>query len=267
MDEVERRQHLLYSELPAFARKVEWSRQIIEDAFLKAAPWYCAFSGGADSLVVLDLLHQAGHRIDVIWGDNGWDFPETLSFLDETAERYGIPLKRYRTVESFQDFCREMGRPDLAVDYDAPGAWHNPHRWDATWLLKDTSFDGYAGVFLGLLGTPGKRGGESRSRFLQLRGGFRPLYCAASDRHTWHCSPLAAWTKRDVWAYIAQQRLPYNPVYDKLAALDVPLERRRVAELTCYRTAQYGSFVAVRAGWPDLYSQFASIFPGVRAYS
>jgi 3'-phosphoadenosine 5'-phosphosulfate sulfotransferase (PAPS reductase)/FAD synthetase len=266
MHDLERHQHLLHSQLPAFARKVDWSRQIIEDALAKGGRWYLGFSGGIDSTVVLHLLYTAGHRIDVCWGDNGWDFPETLHFLRATEAHYGIHIKRYRTVESFQDFAREMGRPDLAEDYDAPGAWNNPPEWDAVHLLKDTSFEGYDGVFLGLLGTRAKRGGESRARFLQLRGGARPLYRSASDRNTWHCCPLAAWSKRDVWAYIASRGVPYNPVYDTLAALGVPLERRRCTELTCYRVAQYGAFVQVHSGWPDLYTRFAAVFPAVRAY-
>lgn len=266
MLETERRQHLLHSQLPAFARKVDWSRQIISDALAKGGQWYLGFSGGVDSTVVLHMLYAQEQHVDVCWGDNGWDFPETLQFLRDTEAHYAIRIKRYRTVESFQDFACEMQRPDLAEDYDAPGAWDNPRAWDAIHHLKDTSFDGYDGVFLGLLGTRSKDGGESRARFLQLRGGHRPLYRSASDRGTWHCSPLAAWTKRDVWSYIARYDVPYNPVYDKLAALGVPLERRRCTELTCYRVAQYGSFVYIKQGWPDLCNRFAMTFPSVRMY-
>jgi predicted phosphoadenosine phosphosulfate sulfurtransferase len=69
-----------------------------------------------------------------------------------------------------------------------------------------------------------------------------------------------------VWAYIVTMEVPYNPVYDVLAGLDVPLERRRVTELTCYRVAQYGSFVQVRRGWPALYNRLAATFSVVRTY-
>lgn len=268
MTEEERMAMLLYARLPGFARKVEQAKAVIRQALEIPGAWYCAFSGGADSLCVLDLLRSMpeGKDVAVCWGCNGWDFPSTLDFLADTERRYGFHLKRYRTVESFQDWCREMGRPDLAEHYDAPEAWYNPRVWDETWLLKDTSFDGYVGVFLGLLGTRRKHGGESRARFLQLRGGAHPLYQSAVDRGTWHCSPLASWTKRDVWSYITWRNLPYNPVYDTLAALGVPLEQRRVSELTCYRTAQRGAFVNIRAGWPDLYNALCAVFPDVRMY-
>jgi phosphoadenosine phosphosulfate reductase len=70
-----------------------------------------------------------------------------------------------------------------------------------------------------------------------------------------------------VWAYAITQELPYNPVYDRLAALGVPLERRRVAALTCFRATRFGSHVWIRAGWPDLFNQLAHIFPLVRGCS
>lgn len=268
MTEEERMAMRLYARLPGFARKVEQAKAVIRQALEIPGQWYVAWSSGVDSTVVLDLVRQmsGGKEVAICYGDNGWDFPESVRFLTEGERFWGFRLKRYRTVESFQDWCHEMGRPDLAENYDAPEAWYNPRQWDETWLLKDTSFDGYVGVFLGLLGTRRKHGGESRARFLQLRGGAHPLYQSAADRGTWHCSPLASWNKRDVWGYIASNNLPYNSVYDKLAELGVPLEQRRVSELTCYRTAHLGSFVNVRRGWPDLYNQLCAVFPDVRAY-
>jgi phosphoadenosine phosphosulfate reductase len=36
------------------------------------------------------------------------------------------------------------------------------------------------------------------------------------DRHgLWKANPLATWSERDVWAYIAEHDLPYNPLHDQ----------------------------------------------------
>ena len=36
------------------------------------------------------------------------------------------------------------------------------------------------------------------------------------ERHgLWKANPLATWTERDVWAYIARHDLPYNPLHDQ----------------------------------------------------
>lgn len=263
MDNLERTQHLLHSQLPAFARKLDWTRQIIEDGMTKITQPYIAFSGGIDSTVLLDLFWQAGHPMPVLWGDDAWDFPENLAFLKATEQRYGFRLTRIRSLNPWRDWCLEMDRPDLCDDPAALGAWFNPHEWDETWpsLTHGAPLHGYTGVFLGMLAK------ESRSRQYVLKNGYKPLYQVKSEGGMWHCSPLAAWSKSEVWAYAISHELPYNPVYDKLAELGVPLERRRVAPLTCFRVLHLGSGVVLRSGWGELWNTLACSFPRIREYS
>lgn len=210
MTEAERRMLRLHAELPLFQRKLDTAQQVIADALAAPLPggerWYCALSGGVDSAVVFDLLWRAGFRGPVLWGDDGADFPQTLTFLAETEARYGFHLTRIRCLDPWRAWCEEMDRPDLAETPDEPGVWFNPPVWEATWcsLTKDAPAAGYGGVFLGLLGTRRKDGGESTARWRVLHGGVRPLYQVKGEGGMWHCSPLAHWTKRDVWC------LPYE---------------------------------------------------------
>lgn len=260
MDQLERTQHLLHSQLPAFARKLDWTRQLIDDAVPKmGANPQLSFSGGVDSLVLLDLLWQQGYRLPTLWGDDGADFPQTLQFLAETEQRYGFRLVRVRSMAPWRSWCEEMGRPDLAEDPEAYDAWLNPRAWDHTWhsLTRDAIRHGYTGVFMGMLAK------ESKQRRLTLHNGYRPLYPVKSGQI--NCSPLASWTKEDIWSYVCRRGLPYNPVYDRLAELGVPLEYRRVAPLTCFRVLHLGSGSILRAGWPDLFNTLAATFPRVRA--
>lgn len=262
MNQLERLQHHLLSQRPAFQRKLDATRRLIDDAMpaMGACP-QLSFSGGIDSTVLLDLLFRAGHRPAVLWGDDGADFPETLQFLAETEQRYGFHLVRVRSMAPWRSWCEEMRRPDLAEDPAALDAWINPHVWDHTWhtLTRDAIRHGYTGCFMGMLAS------ESRNRRITLRGGRRPLYPVQSGQV--NCSPLAAWTKQDVWSYITMHDLPYNPVYDTLADLGVPLEHRRVAALTCYRVMHFGSHATLKAGWPALHNQLCALFPDVRASS
>jgi 3'-phosphoadenosine 5'-phosphosulfate sulfotransferase (PAPS reductase)/FAD synthetase len=263
MDDIERYQHQLHAQLPAFRRKLDWTRQLIDDAMHKMGEQpQLSFSGGIDSTVLLDLLYSSGYRLPTLWGDDGCDFPETLTFLRQTEARYDFHLTRIRSMAPWRSWCEEMDRPDLADDPEAYDAWLNPRQWDDTWhtLTRDAVRHGYTGVFMGMLAR------ESKSRRVTLRDGYRPYYQVASGQY--NCSPLAAWKKEDIWAYAVSQGLAYNPVYDKLASLDIPLEHRRVAALTCYRVMQYGSHgPALRACWPDLSNRLSTLFPRIRAYS
>lgn len=276
MDEMERMQHDLHAKLPAFHRKLDWTRQLIADALGRMERPYIAFSGGNDSLCVLDLLSTAGHHIPVHFGDEGWDFPETIAFLHACEARYGFTLHLVRDLNAWRVSCQEMGRPDLAETPDAPGVWGNPFTtWEFAWdrrrphLYPHMTHDG---CFLGLLAA------ESRARRIVLRGGTRPLYRATTAEgrpirtpdgreHEWRCSPLAAWTKRDVNAYLVSRGIPYNPIYDRLAALGVPLERRRIAALSYFGVARLGSHAVIKHLAPDLYNRLAALFPAIREYS
>lgn len=263
MDEVERYQHLLHAKLLAFKRKVEQAQRIIEETLTTLSHPYASFSGGSDSLVMLDLLFLAGFRGTVRWVDDGWDFPESMTFLKETEARYGFRLQRMRSLHNWREWCQEMGRPDLGADPAAYEAWGNPREWDGGWSSHAEwlqSIAGYDGAFMGLLAA------ESRSRRLVLHNGTKPLYQVKAEEGMWHCSPLARWTKRDVWGYLISREVPYNPVYDKLAVLGVPVERRRVGPLVCLRVMQYGSHAVLRH-WPELYNRLCATFPCVREYS
>ncbi len=263
MRDMERLQHELHAKLPAFQRKVERAIAIIEDVHEQTQEtFYLAFSGGVDSTVLLDMLLRQ-ERVDyILYGDDGFDYPETLEFIEQAKWRYHLDLRCIRCMQPWRDWCVEMSRPDLCNDPEALQAWGNPHNWHDTWdSLKDARNHGHGGVFLGLLAS------ESRTRTYVLKGGSRPLYQVKSEGDMWHCSPLASWTKQDVWAYIVSRNVSYNPVYDKIAELGVSLERRRVAPLTCFRAMQYGSHQALKIGWTELYNKLCITFPRVREYT
>ncbi len=57
-----------------------------------------SFSGGKDSLVVLDIAinHYGRDMIDVIYVDTGVDFPWTRKYIDRVEEFYGVEVRRVR---------------------------------------------------------------------------------------------------------------------------------------------------------------------------
>lgn len=245
---IERAGFLAHARTQIHQSRVARARALIENALARPgiAPWCVAFSGGKDSAVALDLVRARAPDIPVAWMDDGWDYPETIQFIEETERRLGRRILRIEVPVS-APFWKTTPYPG-----DDPARAHP----------VDMSLDDWQrsySVFIGL------RAGESNDRRRTLRRNG-PLYYNKSWQH-WQCCPLADWDDMDVWAYIVAHDLPYNAVYDRLASMDVPLKYRRVGPLTAYMVWQYGAVSTLRQGWPDLYRRFLRALPEISRWT
>ena len=189
------------------------------------------FSGGKDSLVVSHLVRTVAPDIEHIYSDDEVLFPEHVSYI-ETMRDY-LPLR-------------------IVQGGSWHAGWHHPwselpywRDWPDYMDRVDGGFDdrthlrqwGYTLVYRGL------RSQESRGRADRLatthgdgmRGGCRVI------------DPIHDWVVEDVWAYIAEHRLLYCSVYDRMTDINVPIRHQRVGPL-----ARAQGDILLR-GWPSLY--------------
>lgn len=241
-DEIE-----LLGKLRTYQYKLIKTRRIIENALNIDVSWSVSFSGGKDSTVLLHLLLDYAPDIDIVWFDDGWDYPETREYLHATDMR----LKN-NFLSVAIPVTASFWKKEIEYTYDDPAY---PHNCDMSY---DEWKERYIGAFIGM------RREESTARFFALRK--EPLYYQNEIGH-WHCSPLAEWKWQDIWSYIADKCLPYNRVYDKLYNLGVPLSESRVGPLTAWMIWQYGGLAYVKRGWPELYNRFITAHPGARSYA
>jgi phosphoadenosine phosphosulfate reductase len=237
----------LLSKLSGWKRRVDQAQTFIRQALSIPARWAVSFSGGKDSTVLLDLVLHERPEIEIIWFDDGWDYPETIQFLSDTEHR----LSRH-IIHVEQPVTSRFWREEIPYRGDDPAY---PHPIDMSYLDWRKQITG---------SLMGMRREESAKRNFTL--GRSSLYYQSNLGH-WHCSPLANWSWRDVWGYIGANHLDYNPVYNRLYELGVTLSDSRVGPLTAWMVYQYGGLATVKRGWPDMYYRFVSAYPEAAQYS
>lgn len=184
----------------------------IGDGFEKSAPeeilrWAVETYGsgmtmatafGVEGCVLLAMLAEipGGRDVRVFNLETGYQFPETLALRETIRERYGIEVEYVRARESVAEMEARFGGPIYGSDPDeccrirkveplrealaGHTAWISAIRRDQT---PDRARSGIV---------------EWDSKF-----GLAKI------------SPLANWTKGDVWAYVQINEVPYNPLHER----------------------------------------------------
>lgn len=71
---------------------MEITKHIIEEACKQSTKQALSFSGGGDSMVLLDILSKMNIRPIVIYADSQMEYYESLPFIDEVCKKYKLEL-------------------------------------------------------------------------------------------------------------------------------------------------------------------------------
>lgn len=160
------------------------------------ACYTCSFQ--AEDVVLLHLLTRRFRDIPVLFLETGYHFAATYAYRDKLTEEWGlnlINLKAELTVERQES---QFGR----LYESQPGRCCQIRKVEP--LMK--GLEPYDVWFTGL------RREQSPTRAnLQIEERHK----LPSGREIAKISPLAAWTWKDVWSYVAAHEIPHLPLYDE----------------------------------------------------
>jgi len=254
MSEDESRYFLLYSHLNKYINKVLRTEEKLKELVNKYNA-YVAFSGGKDSWVLLHMLLQYKPDISVMFANSGNEYPDTIDFINYVEKKYNLNLCEIETSMSMTEMYEKVGAYQFK-DSDNTWAANEPKRILIYEPANEMKKMGYNAVFMGL------RADESKGRAFNAKiKGIE--YLCQYDEIT-HMNPLNSWTLDDIWAYIVQNGLPYNRVYDKPwknGRKDI-----RVATYSGRTSITEGRWLFIKMFYPEIWNEFIKKFPMVGSF-
>ncbi|MGH2905547.1 MAG: phosphoadenylyl-sulfate reductase [Solirubrobacterales bacterium] len=157
-----------------------------------------AISFQKEASVILDMLMKINPQQRFFTIDNGNLFPETLEVWREIEAKYDTKIEVYHSLELAPQSIRDAATPENAWA-GAPDDCCGPYKVAA---LQAALLDTEAWI-------TGLRREQSHTR-----AETRKVQWDAKN-NLWKVCPLADWTERDVWNYIAANDVPYNKLHDK----------------------------------------------------
>lgn len=149
--------------------------------------YWVAFSGGKDSVVLLDLVRKAGVRHTAHFNVTTVDPPELMAFV---REHYGDVKRERPRMSMWQLIEKKMMPPTRIVRFCCEE-------------LKERGGDGRL-VATGIRWAESAR--RSKRRMTET--------CFRSSRKR-YLHPIIDWSDADVWQYIRENKLTYCRLYDE----------------------------------------------------
>jgi len=151
---------------------------------------------GPEGCLIIHWLAQVAPATHVFNLETGYQFPETLQLRDRLARRYGIKVALETPATTVAEYERLHGGPLYRTD---------PNRCCGDRKLAVirrvlTSFDAWMS---------GIRRDQSPDRAAAPIVGWDRKFGVVK------VSPLANWTKAQVWDLVVREDIPYNPLHDK----------------------------------------------------
>ncbi len=170
---------------------------ILQWAVDRFAPRFTmATAFGPEGMTLIHMLAELAPDTPIFNLDTGYQFPETLELRERVKRRYGIEVALRRPELSVEEYEAQNGgpvyrdHPDLCCRERKIRVLHQAIEGMDAWasaIRRDQSADRAGAPIVGW---------DGKFRLVKV-------------------SPLANWTKKQVWDLIAKHDIPYNPLHDR----------------------------------------------------
>ena len=125
--------------------------------------------------------------------------PDPRAFMIDTGVLFG------ETYATWREFEERFGLKVEVFDASSPAA-----PWTAENCCSQAKVDGLNQALAGLdAWITGMRAEQAPTRAAATESSFD------EQRGVWKFNPLIDWSEKDVWAYVSEHDLPYNPLHDQ----------------------------------------------------
>ena len=189
----------LLAELARESERLETAtpQEILRYAIDRFAPRFTmATAFGPEGMTLIHMLAEIAPETPIFNLDTGYQFAETLELRETVKRRYGIEIELKKPDTTVEAYEALNGGPVYKTDpnrccFDRKlrvlhEAAKGMHAW-ASAIRRDQSPD--------------------RAK--------APIVGWDKKFHLVKISPLANWTKKEVWKLISDEKIPYNPLHDK----------------------------------------------------
>lgn len=189
----------LLEELTAANERLENAtpQEILGWAANRFAPKFTmATAFGPEGMTIIHMLASIAPETPIFNLDTGYQFKETLELREEVKRRYGIEIELKQPEHTVEQYELLNGGPVYK---------HDPNRCCFDRKVKvlrqaARGFEAWASAI---------RRDQSDDRARAPIVGWDKKFGLVK------VSPLANWTKKEVWGLIAAENIPYNPLHDQ----------------------------------------------------
>jgi phosphoadenosine phosphosulfate reductase len=150
---------------------------------------------GPEGNCILHMLAEIEPRVRVFNLETGYQFKQTLELRERIKERYGIEVEYVRPELTVAEYEKKHGQPLY---------YKNPDQccFDRKMVPLRKAVLGYDAWMSGI------RKDQTADRGQAKLVAWDPKFSLVK------VSPLLSWTKSDVWKFILDNDVPYNPLHD-----------------------------------------------------